>query len=139
MGANVALQTAIYTLLAADGPLNAIIVGVYDEVPQAAESEDNTAYPFIVIGDDQLQPWNTDTELGFDATVSVVIYSRYRGRLEIKQIADALYDALNRVDLVVTGYQVLDCVVDNAGVDFSVLQDGVTRRGDFQFNVKFEV
>lgn len=49
------LQKAIYQILAASLPLQAIVASrIFDEVPQGED------FPYIVIGDDDLKPWDLD-------------------------------------------------------------------------------
>lgn len=133
MSFGVALQQAIYDQLTGDSTLMALVTGVYDDVPQAADSGASSAFPYVTIGEDIHQDWSTDTSLGDDATITVHTWSRYRGRKQTKQIQGAIYDALTRVNLSVTGYTMvaIDYVDEQSFVD----TDGLTRHGVSTFRV----
>ncbi|RMG71931.1 MAG: DUF3168 domain-containing protein [Chloroflexi bacterium] len=136
MSGHIALQNAIYSKLQNDSTLSALVTGVYDDVEQVNASESRTAFPYVVIGDDSYNDWDTDTETGFDVVITVHIWSRYRGRKEVKQIQDAVYTALNRQSLSVSGYAVLDVLYLES--ESFVDADGETRHGIIKFNVKME-
>lgn len=133
MSFGIAIQTAIYDTLSAYAPLTALVTGIYDDVPQAADSGAGSAFPYVTIGEDVHQDWSTDTSLGDDATITVHTWSRYRGRKQTKEIQGAIYDALTRVDLVVTGYKMvaIDFIDEQSFVD----TDGLTRHGVSTFRV----
>lgn len=133
MSFGIAIQQAIYGQLIGHAPLMALVTDVYDDVPQALDSGAASAFPYVTIGEDVHQDWSTDTSLGDDATITIHTWSRYRGRKETKQIQGAIYDALTRVDLSVTGYKMvaIDFVDEQSFVD----TDGLTRHGVSTFRV----
>lgn len=131
------IQGAIYSKLTGNPTLNGMIVGVYDDVPQAAKSEDDSAFPFIVIGDDDYSNWDTDTEVGWEVSFRVHIWSRYRGKKELLEISTAVHNALNRASIATNSYHVLD--VNHVATDSFVEPDGKTRHGVIQFRLQFEV
>jgi hypothetical protein len=131
------IQGAIYSKLTASSAVMALVTGVYDDVPQAAKSEDDGAFPFIVIGDDDYLSWDTDTEVGWQCDFRVHIWSRYRGKKELLDIANAVHNALNRTATSTTGYHVLD--INHVSTDSFVEPDGKTRHGILQFKMYFEV
>lgn len=137
MSAELNLQTAIYDKLTNDSALMALITAVYDHVPQNAASEDDSAFPYVVIGDDNVDAWDTDTETGFEFVITIHTWSRYRGRKETKQVQGAIYDALNRQSLTVTGFTVLDVLFLES--ESFLDADGITRHGISEFNIKMEV
>jgi hypothetical protein len=130
MAAETDLQCAIYQALSA-----ALAVPVYDEVPQEATPDDGD-FPFVVVGDDTLSAWDDDLKNGFQATVTIHAFSRYRGRKEIKDLQGAIYDALHRNDTLAIGS------FGTAGLSFltssTILEsDGITRHGIQSFEVFF--
>ena len=133
MSFGIAVQTAIHGALTAHAPLMALVSGVYDNVPQAADSGDGSAYPYVTIGEDVHTDWSTDTSLGDDASITIHTWSRYRGRKETKQIQGAIYDALTRVNLSVSGYKLvtIDFLDEQSFID----TDGLTRHGVSTFRV----
>ncbi len=97
------IQTAIYTALKASVELSAIIVDVYDNVPQIGSAADNSEFPYVVIGEDSFVDDSTNTTTGFDGNIQIRSFSRSGGgKKQLKSIESAIYTALNRVDLVVS-------------------------------------
>lgn len=133
MSMELAVQGAVLTALQAHAPLTALVTGVYDNVPQADDSGLATAFPYVVIGEDTGREWDTDTEIGGDFTVRIHTWSRYRGRKETKEIQGAVYDALHRATLAVTGYAFVTC--DFQDSDTIVDNDGLTRHGVQSFRI----
>ena len=105
--------------------------GIYDHVPEAADS--NAQYPMVVIGDDTAIPFDTDTTVGLEATITIHTFSRYRGRSEVKEIQRSLYEALNRHNLDVDGFHTVDCIWDFS--DTLLDNDGITRHGISRFRI----
>lgn len=130
MSASSDLQRAVYQALT-----TALVdVPVYDSVPQHETSTD-LDFPFVTIGEDNLLEWDTDLKNGYEATLTVHVWSRARGRLELKDIQSAIYGALHRADFAVGDYGVLGFTFINAN---SFLDpDGLTRHGVQQFKTFF--
>lgn len=103
MTAAVNVQTAIYGALNGDTGVSNLVQAIYDFAPQDEISGDSD-FPYIVIGEDTVAPWDTDDSTGAEWTVTVHSWSRYRGQKEIKQIQDACYDVLHRAALSVTDF-----------------------------------
>lgn len=131
------LQTAIYQKLTGVTALMALVVGVYDQPPQEAQEDNPSAalFPYIVIGDDHAQPWDTDTETGFEIIITLHIWTRYAGRVLNKKIQNHIYNALHRQTLSVPGYQTLPPKF--LGSDVFLDADGLSQHGvmTFQFLV----
>src|SRR6056297_378155 len=128
MSAAVELQTAIYTAITGNAPLMAAVDAVYDDVP------DNTnTFPYVTIGEDVLNQWDTDGHLGFDASVTIHVWSRYRGRREVKQIQKLIYDVLHNGALVYSTFDGIMCQQRSA--ESFADPDGLTRHGVQVFNV----
>lgn len=128
-----AIQQAIYTKLTGNAPLMAAIVGVYDQAPQNIDGADISAFPFVNIGEDTVANWSTNDWSGYEATISVHVWSRYRGFKEAKDIQALIRTALHRTALTVSGsnhvnteFETQTTVLDN---------DGVTRHGIQTFRV----
>lgn len=131
-----AIQTAVYGALNADSTLLAAVTGVYDDVPQAIDPGAAANFPYITIGEDTHAEWDTDTSLGDDATITIHVWSRGRGRKETKDIQALIYGLLHRANLAVTGYNLV-------GVDWIQSQsfmdaDGLTRHGVQTFRITIE-
>jgi hypothetical protein len=131
-----ALQTAIFQRLSTYAPIAAVVKGVYDNVPQPHDAGKDADYPYVVIGEDTVNEWDTDTDTGAEVVVTIHTWSRKRGRLETKTIQGFLYNALHRFDLSVTGYH-------NVGIDWESDQsfldaDGKTRHGVSMFRIMLD-
>ena len=117
------LQEAVFN------KLQGLSAPVYDHVPQ------KSAYPYIVIGEDTISEWDTDDKTGFDATVTIHVWSRYRGKKEAKLIQSEIYAAMNRQNLDIADY-------GTAGVTFQYQDvfmdsDGLTYHGVCRYQVLF--
>lgn len=125
------LQAALFSVLD-----NALSVPVYDAVPQAIDSGDDAEFPYITIGDDSFTEFDTDTSEGFDTETTVHVWSRYRGRSEVKELQQLIYDALHLQTIAVQGQHFVMALFQNA-TSF-VDADGLTRHGVITFRIVTE-
>ena len=118
------IQHAIYDALA---PLG---WPVYDHVPQSA------ACPYIVVGEQESAPWDTDDSTGSESLLTVHVWSEYRGRLEAKRIQQAIYSTLHRAELWVSfsAFVMIDCEFQETVTE----SDGLTTHGIQRFRVIIE-
>lgn len=130
MSYETAVQTAVYDALTGDAALAALVEGVFDAVPQ------DQSFPFVTIGEDIHNEWDTNTTLGSDCSITVHTWSRGRGRKETKEIQGAVYDALHRASLTYAGYRFVS--VEFAGSQSFMDADGLTRHGIQTFRVIIE-
>ena len=122
------IQTALYTRLSTDLGLIALVgAGVYDDVPQ------ESAYPYIVIGDDTTNTDDTQTYLGTRSTMTIHTWSRYSGKIECKTIMKAIYDALHREPLTLSAGTNWELLLDFE--DTFMDTDGETRHGVQRFKI----
>lgn len=128
-----AIQAAIYTRLAAYTALTSVVVGIYDEVPQATDSGANSTYPYVTIGEDSITADSQDDAVGCQGSIVIHTWSRLKGRKQIKTIQGLIFDALSRHELSVTGYSMLTLEWD--GEDSFIDADGVTRHGVSTFRI----
>lgn len=117
-----AVQAAIYTALN-----TALSVSVYDSVPQGTDSGDSAQFPYVVIGEDTVNAWDTNTEVGFTVTVVVHTWSRAKGRKETKTLQGQIYNTIHRQTLSISGYHFVSADFEN-GTSF-LDSDGETRHG----------
>lgn len=129
------LQKTIYAALTGNITVTALVTGVYDAVPQADDAGDGAAFPYITIGEDNHNGWDTDTTVGRDASVVIHTWSRYPGRKEVKEIQGAVYAALNRATLSITGFSFVAC--DLLSSETLTETDELTRHGVQTFRVLF--
>jgi len=125
---SVTLQTTVYNALLASNPLTTKLGGnnIYDFVPE------NTAFPYVKIGDQTMVDDGTKTKKGTDFTLIIHTFSRYRGSKEIKEIMSLVYDVLHESSLSVSG------AMNNMRFEFSDIikeNDGLTTHGMQRFRV----
>lgn len=145
---SLAIQGMIYSALAASTDLDAALArqrtisgttltspAIYDNVPQGVYGDDS-AFPYIVIGDDTDNAFNTDGSQGSDATVDVHIWSRQMGRAETKGIQGLVFDALSRQDLNIADKNVVN--IEQITALTYLDPDGKTRHGVQSFRVIVE-
>jgi len=126
------LQRAVHTALAADAPLIALLgeLSIYDTVSQ------NAAFPYLVIDQTQIRDWSTGTEPGTEHMLMLHVWSRYAGKKEAYEIADAVRAVLDGVLLSLDGYQLV-----NLRHQYSELkrdEDGETYHGVLRFRAVTE-
>jgi hypothetical protein len=119
-----ALQQALFTLL--DGNLtwgdSAAVVPVYDSVPQ------RTASPYVTIGEDNLEPVDTDDSRGAEGIAELTVWTgkEHAGRKVGKEIADQIYALAHQAKPTVAGYTLAALFWDSSE-NFDEV-DGATRR-----------
>jgi len=128
------LQQAVYTRLVAALPTRRI----YDSPPGQPDGRPLSDFPYIVIGDDTLAPFDTDDSTGASATVTLHVWSRYDGSAEVKLILGEIYTALNRQsgNLTAAGYSFIDALFEFGDVIREA--DGKTRHGVCRFRINME-
>lgn len=128
MSAQWPVQEAVRDKLLADDSLKGILSDrVYDDVP------DMPTFPYVVIGDDTSVPWDTKTSTGHELTLTIHVWSRWRGRKETKTIQDHIYKALHRSSLAVTGFATV--LIENEFQQTMLDPDGATRHGVQRFRM----
>ena len=121
-----ALQTAIYTALNTDSNLTSTLgASIYDDVPEGS------TFPYIQMGQDTLNEYGTKDQNGVDTSLTLHIWSQYKGSLQTKNIMDRVHTLLHDSSLSVTGYNLI-----NVRFEFGDIlrdPDGVTRHGIMRF------
>jgi hypothetical protein len=79
------------------------LVSIFSSVPQAANSGDDSYFPFITIGQNTISAYDVKDSIGGSASVQIDIWARSRSVLDIKEIADAVDARLRRQPLTITG------------------------------------
>lgn len=121
------LQKAIYSKLNDATISGASIsdVPVYDDVPEG------TSAPYINIGEETAINDGTKTVDAVEHTLTIHIWSEYRGRYEIKHIMEQVYQNLHNTAISVSGASLV-----NIRQEFSTTleeADGITRHGVMRF------
>ena len=120
------LQKSIFTAL--NGNVTGVCsanIPIYDDVPEGS------VYPYVVIGEETTSNNGTKTLDGVEHTITLHVWSQYRGRREIKEIMQSVYEKLHNTAITVTGASLV-----NIRQEFSntlAEQDGITRHGVMRF------
>lgn len=125
-----AVQDAVYTALAADSGVQALLgspVRVYDHVPPDA------TFPFLTLGAVQAEGFDTKERVGTRQTVVLHVWSRYRGSREVKNILSVVHDLLHLGNFAVAGHELAACRWRSA--ETLLDDDGLTRHGVAQYEI----
>nr|WP_278520051.1 DUF3168 domain-containing protein [Brucella anthropi] len=96
------LQIAVYNRLLAFSPLTDIVgTGVYDMPPLEA------AYPYVTLGDEYNFQDDVTCKKSYRVYFQVEGWSDHRGYKEVKEIAQAVNDALHKYPLDVADYRLI--------------------------------
>jgi hypothetical protein len=133
------LQTAIYTRLN-DSSVTSLLstyysplVAIFSDVPQAADSELESAFPFITIGGDTINPFDSKDDLGGSAVVQIDVWDRATSMLDLKAVVDAVDNRLRRQPLSISGVTHITTELDSC--NFSKDPDGKTKRALILYRV----
>lgn len=98
---------------------------VFDDNPE------NEPYPYVVMGEMTARDWSDKSEPGQEVYSTIHIWSRYEGRKEADEMADALEQALtlSPLDLSPNFHAVLDGNDIFDSYDLIIDIDGITRHG----------
>jgi len=121
------LQKAIYNKLTGDETLTALITGVYADVQQPDEPESESLFPYVTIGQDNLERWDTKTDFGVNALCQIDVWSRQNNYLEVKKIASNIYSALHAKSLTIPEAEHVLTRVESE--EYTIDEDGHTKRG----------
>ena len=98
-------QTLIYTTLTAG-----LSYPVYDDVPDLPIGMPNDSFPYVALGHDYTNSFDTDNWNGEKVSVQLDVWSRYNGKLEVKTILSEIYALLHKQALTQAGVSVVDCL-----------------------------
>ena len=96
-----------------------------------AYSPTNTAYPYIRIGEETVSDNSSKDKDIFEHTLTIHIWSQYRGNRDIKDIMKQVHDLLHNSSLTVSGASMV-----NMRQEFHTTiteGDGITRHGVMRF------
>ena len=122
-----AIQEGLYDALIGSTALMAVVTGVYDNALQPEDSGNDSEFPYVTIGDNDADEFDTDNTTGFDVTATIHVWSRNRGRKQAKEIQDIIYSILHRQSITVAGGHVIG--LDQQFAETFVDPDGLTRHG----------
>lgn len=105
-----------------------LTVPVYDHVPQDSEN-----FPYVQIGNDTFIDYSGDDFVGMDGDLNIHTWSSYKGKKEIKALQNEIYNLLNRADLTIIGYNVIN--IEQVYSNTFLESDGITRHGVQRYRV----
>lgn len=122
-------QKTLYSILTGDVTLMAMILGVFDHVP------DNQAYPYVTI---QAKPWidrGSETWEGLSATITINVWYRRSGSgdLEVQKIQKRIDELLHDKDICIEGWNIV--AFRRSMIDILVDPDNITLHGIQIFNL----
>ncbi len=133
------LQTAVYTRLN-DSAVTSLLstayaplAAIFTDVPQAADSELESAFPFITIGADTINPFDSKDDLGGSAIVQIDIWDRASSMLDLKAVVDSVDGRMRRQPLNIAGVTHITTELDSCV--FSRDPDGKTKRALILYRV----
>ena len=96
-----ALQVALFTRLSG---ATLGVNGVYDIAPQATDSGNDSAFPYLTMGRIILSQGDTQTTVGHAAQMRIHTFSRTGSLLECKTIQGEIFAALHKQVLTISGH-----------------------------------
>ena len=123
------LQTILYSTLNGDSTLDGIVGDnkIFDNVPQ------DTSYPYVVIGNINVANRGTKSLDGNEYSVDIDVWSTYRGKKEISQAMERIYELFHDTSYSVSG---ADVVVRPVRSTITLVEnDGITRHGVLSLSV----
>ena len=99
-----ALQAGLRAALVADPSLVTALGGeqVFDDVPR------DVPFPYITIGDIETRDWSTQTSRGHEHTVTLHLWSRYRGRKQVQDLIAEVDRILDGAGPPLAGYRLVN-------------------------------
>ena len=97
----VALQAALSMRLSGS---DLGVQGVHDIAPKVEDAANSSVFPYVVMGRIVLSQADTQTKVGHTAQIRIHTFSRTGGMLECKGIQGAIFSALHRQTLTVSGH-----------------------------------
>ena len=121
------VQKAIFSTLSADSSLDSLVGNnkILDDVPQG------TNYPYVQIGEETSIDAGLKDKEAQEYTLTIHIWSRYRGNKETKEIAERIYTLLHNGAISVTGASLAN--IRNEFFTILIDDDGITRHGVMRF------
>lgn len=126
-----ALQQSIFTKITSgtltDVAGTSITTKVFDDVPEG------TSYPYVIIGEETATNFGTKDKDANEHTLTIHVWSQYRGRKEIKNIMSQIYTILHNTDITVSGASLVN--IRHEFEQTLLEADGITRHGVMRFRV----
>lgn len=127
-------REAIYAALSAEADLTALVSDrVYSGV-----ARQNTAFPYVIIGERSTdQRFKTKDATIQSHRVRIYAYSRKKSPIQAEDIKAAIFKALDKQSLTVSGAAFVDSMQDGLD-DMALMEDGRTYRALVEFLVTIQ-
>jgi hypothetical protein len=129
------VQTALYTRLTAATALTAQLAGgadsILDHVPAG------TPFPYVVMGEMEARPLETQGVAGSELTLTLHSYSRGAGFKEVRSIMASINTSLHNANFAVPNQVLVLCRWLQS--ETRLEEDGLTRHGIQRFQVITEI
>ncbi len=122
------LQEAVYTALAADDNLSALLRGVYDEPPVGA------AYPYAALGDTNISVNDLKDRDGAQVNFEVTVWSNEPSQMQVKELMAEVDRVLHRADIPLVGFDLVYLRLASAGVVRQWNENGSLYRGRLSYS-----
>ena len=105
--------------------------------PVLDATPENEVFPYIIMGSIDGKDWSDKSTPGQEVTITVHVWSQYKGKKEVLEIGDGVLQAVTRDPLDLGGG--FNAVVDNFGGHRVIVDiDGFTRHGILEFEFMIE-
>ena len=128
MDLEIEIQKKIFEILSASTEITDIVSDrIYDLPPE------DSAFPYVTIGDDRFEPWDTHDSVGFQGQLNINVWTQSEGRKKAKELNGIVYDLLHDKDLGIAG----TCTINlKRGLATTKIDpDGITVQGISRFNI----
>lgn len=129
-----ATEQAVLSALSTDAGVQAVLgnpARVYDTNPAGA------AFPYAVLGESHVTTNDSKSDAGFDIVIGLDVFSRSKGGEESRGVVMALYTALHRSHLTISGATFISCELHDA--DFRLQIDDYSYQATVRFVVRVGV
>lgn len=127
-------QTAVYQALTGDAQLMAMVRHVFDARPPGGFLDSH--FPCVELGEEFSVRWGTKAYRGHDDRFTIHVWSRKRGRGEVKRIHGHIERLLDRARLQIAGRRLIDCTLERDEIRED--PDGKTMHGVQDFRVLYK-
>lgn len=126
------LQQSVFAALSGDAALTNILGAdrIYDAVPQPP------CFPYIVVDQTQIRDWSTTGGAGSEHTLLLHVWSRYEGKREVCEIAEAVRVVLDGAALHLSKHRLV--ALTHQYSDLKHDEDGETLHGIVRFRAVTE-
>jgi hypothetical protein len=87
---------------------------IMTDVPQAADSADESYFPFVTFGNDAFQAFDTKDQVGSNALVQIDVWARGGSMIGLKNVYDAIDARMRRQSMTITGATHIETIFEGS-------------------------